>query len=99
MLFLGLVGPADAVVYRRLARKVALYTVLFLMVVDLAGALVLTFFGISLPVIQVAGGLVLASMGWRLFNQPDAPEAAQASASSRSLEDLDSEVFIPLLFL
>ncbi|MES2222377.1 MAG: MarC family protein [Acidobacteriota bacterium] len=98
MLFLGLVGPADAIVYRRLARRVALYTVLFLMVVDLAGAVVLTFFGISLPVIQVAGGLVLASMGWKLLSQPDAPEAAQGSAASRSLEDLDSEAFYPFTF-
>ena len=81
MLFLGMVGPADAIVYRRLARRVALYTVLFLMVVDLAGALVLTFFGISLPVIQVAGGLVLASMGWTLLNQPDAPETEQTAGT------------------
>ncbi|MGC1921651.1 MAG: MarC family protein, partial [Acidobacteriaceae bacterium] len=95
MLFLGLVGPADAIVYRRLARRVALYTVLFLMVVDLAGALVLTFFGISLPVIQVAGGLVLASMGWTLLNQPDAPDTAEASGTSSSLEELDSKVFYP----
>ncbi|MFZ1945518.1 MAG: MarC family protein [Acidobacteriaceae bacterium] len=98
MLFLGLVGPADAIVYRRLARRVALYTVLFLMVVDLAGALVLTFFGISLPVIQVAGGLVLASMGWTLLNQPDAPDTAEASGTSSSLEELDSKVFYPFTF-
>lgn len=98
MLFLGLAGPADAIVYRRLARRVALYTALFLMVVDLAGALVLTFFGISLPVIQVAGGLVLASLGWNLLNQPDAPETAQASGPSSSLEELDSKAFYPFTF-
>ncbi|MGB8480303.1 MAG: MarC family protein [Acidobacteriaceae bacterium] len=98
MLFLGLAGPADAIVYRRLARRIALYTVLFLMVVDLAGALVLTFFGISLPVIQVAGGLVLASMGWNLLNQPDAPNTAQASGPSSSLEELDSKAFYPFTF-
>jgi len=98
MLFLGLAGPADAIVYRRLARRIALYTVLFLMVVDLAGALVLTFFGISLPVIQVAGGLVLASMGWNLLNQPDAPDTAQASSPSSSLEELDSKTFYPFTF-
>jgi multiple antibiotic resistance protein len=98
ILFLGLVGPADASVYPRLARKVALYTVLFLVVVDLAGALVLTFFGISLPVIQVAGGLVLASIGWRLLSQPDAPDAAETSGRSKSLEELDSQVFYPFTF-
>ncbi|HZC43640.1 MAG TPA: MarC family protein, partial [Acidobacteriaceae bacterium] len=98
MLFLGLAGPADAIVYRRLARKIALYTVLFLVVVDLAGALVLTFFGISLPVIQVAGGLVLASMGWNLLNQPDVPDPAQATGPSSSLAELDSKAFYPFTF-
>jgi len=99
MLFLGLAGPADAIVYRRLARRIALYTGLFLMVVDLAGALILTFFGISLPVIQVAGGLVLASMGWHLLNQPDVPDTVQASSvPSSSLEALDSKSFYPFTF-
>jgi multiple antibiotic resistance protein len=98
MLFLGLAGPADAIVYRRLARRIAIYTVLFLMFVDLAGALVLTFFGISLPVIQVAGGLVLASMGWNLLNQPDAPATEQASGHSSSLEELDAKAFYPFTF-
>jgi multiple antibiotic resistance protein len=98
MLFLGLAGPADAIVYRRLARKVALYSVLFLMVVDLAGALVLTFFGISLPVIQVAGGLVLASLGWRLLSQPDAADIPEPAGASNSLEELDSKAFYPFTF-
>ena len=98
MLFLGLAGPADSIVYRRLARKIAFYTVLFLVVVDLAGALVLTFFGISLPVIQVAGGLVLASMDWNLLNQPDVPDTAQTTGPSNSLEELDSKAFYPFTF-
>ena len=98
ILFLGLVGPADEKVYPRLARRVALYTVLFLVVVDLAGAVVLTFFGISLPVIQVAGGLVLASMGWRLLSQPDAPDVVETSGHPKSLEQLDSQAFYPFTF-
>ena len=53
--------PPDA--YRRLARQVALNTALLLIAVDLLGAGILTFFGISLPVVQVAGGGVLAAMG------------------------------------
>jgi len=32
--------------------------------VELVGTALLEFFGISLPVVQVVGGLVLASMGW-----------------------------------
>ncbi len=98
IIFLGLVGPADSVVYKRLARGIALRTVLFLMAVDLVGAVILTFFGISLPVIQVAGGMVLASMGWNLLNKPDGAVEPQVPHPSSSLEVLDSQVFYPFTF-
>lgn len=99
IIFLGMVGPADQVVYRRLARGVALRTVAFLVVVDLIGALILTFFGISLPVIQVAGGLVLASMGWQLLNQPDANVKPTASSQpAESLSSLSAKLFYPFTF-
>jgi len=68
----GLVGIAPRDVYHRLARKIAVATIIFLLFVDLAGAAVLSFFGISLSVVQVAGGLVVAVMGWRLLNEQEA---------------------------
>ncbi len=98
IIFLGLVGPADSVVYKRLARRIAVLTVLFLMTVDLVGSLVLTFFGISLPVVEVAGGLVLASMGWRLLNEPDRSVQEPATEAPHSLADLDSRIFYPFTF-
>lgn len=98
IMFLGLVGPADHVVYERLARKVAIRTMAFLVVVDLVGALILTFFGISLPVIEVAGGLVLASMGWQLLNQPDSDLETRTTQPSSSLLTLDSKAFYPFTF-
>lgn len=99
LIFLELVGPADNVVYKRLARKIAVRTVIFLIAVDLVGAVVLTFFGISLPVVQVAGGLVLASMGWQLLNQPDVnPVPAGDSQMANSLQSLDAKVFYPFTF-
>ncbi len=59
LILLGLVGPAPPEVFRSLARKIALSTVFFLLAIDLAGAAILSFFGISLPVVQFAGGFVL----------------------------------------
>jgi len=99
LVFLGLVGPAPDSVYRDLARKVAIRTTLFFLVVELIGTALLTFFGISLPVVQVAGGLVLASMGWSLLNQqavrPNPNTAAVAEVGYGSLEE---KVFYPLTF-
>ena len=37
----------------------------------LFGSEILAFFGISLFVVQIAGGLVVAATGWNLLNQPD----------------------------
>jgi multiple antibiotic resistance protein len=99
LVFLGLVGEAPDSVYRDLARQVAIRTTLFFLAVELVGTALLTFFGISLPVVQVAGGLVLAAMGWGLLNQraarpnPNAPAVTEASYGS-----LQEKVFYPLTF-
>ena len=99
LVLLGLVGDAPASVFRDLARKIAIRTTLFLAVVELVGTALLEFFGISLPVVQVAGGLVLATMGWGLLNQhevkadPDRTAVAEASFGS-----LEQKVFYPLTF-
>lgn len=100
LVFLGLVGNAPDPVFRDLARKIAITTTLFLVVVELVGTGLLAFFGISLPVVQVAGGLVLASMGWQLLNQPDsAPNPdAKAEAKEVSFGSLAQKVFYPLTF-
>jgi multiple antibiotic resistance protein len=40
----------------------------------LTGTHVLAFFGISLPVVQIGGGLVVISTGWTMLNRPDDDE-------------------------
>ena len=62
--FLGLVGLAPIEVYRALARKIAINTLIFLVVIALIGSSLLSFFGISLPIMQVSGGIVIAMIGW-----------------------------------
>ncbi len=99
LIILGMVGNAPESVYRELARKIAIRTILFLVVVELVGATLLTFFGISLPGVQVAGGLALAAMGWKLLNEQDAEhDHAQAAVAATSVESLQERVFYPLTF-
>ena len=99
LVLLGVAGNAPGPVFRKLARKIAVRTTLFLVVVELVGTALLEFFGISLPVVQVAGGLVLATMGWSLLNQQE-PEtnADQAQVTESSFESLQKKVFYPLTF-
>jgi multiple antibiotic resistance protein len=99
LVLLGLVGNAPASVYRDLARKIAIRTTLFLAVVELVGTALLEFFGISLPVVQVAGGLVLATMGWSLLNQQEAKaDPDRAEVADATFGSLQQKIFYPLTF-
>src|SRR4029450_9179870 len=99
LVFLGLIGPAPPAVYRRIAKRVAVNTSLFLILIESAGEAIIKFFGISLPVMQVSGGLVLAAMGWRLVSQDQRTRAAAAATSPGAPPpSFESRVCYPLSF-
>jgi len=54
---------------------------------------VLSFFGISLPVVQVGGGLIVISTGWAMLSQKDTND--QGSASERSLARMPEPGVLP----
>src|SRR6202048_1349093 len=49
---------------RRTALKTALYVIGILVIFMFFGRFVLNFFGISLPVLKIAGGLIVANTAW-----------------------------------
>src|ERR1700704_4441304 len=57
-----------------LARKIALNGLALILTSIFIGTHILTFFGISLPVVQVGGGLVVISTGWTLLRRPNDEE-------------------------
>jgi multiple antibiotic resistance protein len=105
LIFLGLVGDVPPAVFKSLARRIALNNIIFLAVIEAIGSLILRFFGISLPIIQLAGGLVIASIGWQLLNQKDADattqnkqEEAAAEANDDTTKALQAKTFYPFTF-
>ncbi len=105
LVFLGLVGSAPPHIYRALARRVAINTVIFLAVIELVGSAILSFFGISLPIMQVSGGIVIAMIGWSLLNQkessPSPEKTAAALVPAETQADIDSlqqKAFYPFTF-
>jgi multiple antibiotic resistance protein len=101
LVFYGLVGTAPPDVYRRLARRIAINTILFLLVIELIGAALLSFFGVSLPIVEVAGGLVLAAMGWSLLNKHGADvhqQEKEDQAQTSNIDALYEKTFYPLTF-
>jgi multiple antibiotic resistance protein len=71
LLFVGFVGEVPISLYRSLARRIAVNILIFFAVIELLGSALLNFFGISLPIVEVSGGMVIAAMGWSLLNQQD----------------------------
>jgi len=61
-------GRSDRELHR-LAGRVALNSFCLLAGAMIVGSYVLEFFGISLPVLRIAGGLVVTAFGWRLLHQ------------------------------
>jgi len=72
----------------RLARLVALNSLVVMVGALWAGSYVLAFFGITLAALRVAGGLVVALSGLRLLNAPESNEDRkhEQAASAESLE-------------
>ncbi len=67
-IFLSLTEGASQEIRATLARKIARYMLALMIGSMLVGSIVLDFFGISLPIVRVGGGLIVAANAWRLLN-------------------------------
>ncbi len=68
LLYNSITHSLDASVKRRLARKIAMNAFFLLIGVLFVGVWVLKLFGIQIPIVQLAGGAVVATRGWMIMN-------------------------------
>lgn len=89
-IFLSLTSDSTAAEREMLARRVAFNGFCLLLGSLFAGSWILEFFGISLGVVRIAGGLVVTAMGWKLLNNDDRDQdrhvAHEAGTSGTSLD-------------
>ncbi|MGC2769620.1 MAG: MarC family protein [Candidatus Acidiferrum sp.] len=95
-LFLSLTHYYSADERKLLSRRIALNSIALIVVSYFIGTHILAFFGISLPVVQVGGGLVLTSTGWALLKQKDEDSTKADVHRSVSAENLSTKAFYPL---
>ncbi|MEJ1156697.1 MarC family protein [Prosthecomicrobium sp. N25] len=76
------------------ALRVALYAFAILIVSLFAGAAILGLFGISLPALRIAGGLVVAASGWTMLHEPG--EEQSGTRSSLDAAAVSGMAFFPL---
>jgi multiple antibiotic resistance protein len=95
-LFLSLTHYYSAEDRKILSRRIALNSIALLVGSYFVGTHILTFFGISLPVVQMGGGLVLASTGWVMLRQKDEDSTKSDVHRTVDAEDLSRRAFYPL---
>jgi multiple antibiotic resistance protein len=97
--FAAAVAGAGGLTEQRVARQVALNCWFLLIGAMFIGSHVLDFFGISLPVVRVGGGLLVASTGWRYLNEQsqDAQKAGNLPVAWTE-EVLKTRSFYPISF-
>ncbi len=76
------------------ARAAACYTAGVLFVSLFAGAVILTFFGIGMPVLRIGGGLIVSRIGFAMLN-PE-PEARVSEADREEAQHMDDIAFTPI---
>jgi multiple antibiotic resistance protein len=79
---------------RREAFKACLYAFIILLVSLLAGTFILSFFSISLPALQIAGGLLIARTAFQMLNPQK--EHHQTPAEERDAQQREDVSFVPL---
>jgi len=94
-IFLSLTRDYTTETRKLLSRRIAVDSFILLVASYAVGSHVLSFFGISLPVVQVGGGLVVISTGWSMLNQKDGNDR-NAVRRTVNCKDALNDAFYPL---
>jgi multiple antibiotic resistance protein len=79
---------------KKLSRRITLNSFVLMVASYFLGAHVLKFFGVSLPAVQVGGGLVVCALGWALLMQKDGDRNAKPDAVQS--QNIFHRAFYPL---
>jgi len=94
-----LLGGLEYAERKRVAKKVALYCLAICIVSALIGTWILKLFGISIPIVQLAGGLMICRMGWQLLTSDDQVKGEKETARpDRRPGDIENILFYPIAF-
>ena len=98
-MFTTLTHGVDESTRADLARRIGRHVAMLLIGATLVGSYVLDFFGISLPIVRVAGGLIVASTAWRMLHTQQAASDDKAQmAQSLTDDNVRIQAFYPMAF-
>jgi multiple antibiotic resistance protein len=91
-MFLALTADVTPEVRAELARKIAINAFILLVASLFVGTYVLEFFGLSVPIVQVAGGIVVCAASWELLRAEHVLKVEMVSEPA----DIGTRAFYPL---
>jgi multiple antibiotic resistance protein len=91
-MFLAMTADVTPEVRAELARKIAINAFILLVASLFVGTYVLDFFGLSVPIVQVAGGIVVCAASWELLRAEHVLNVEIVSGPT----DIGTRAFYPL---
>jgi len=95
-IFLALTTHCSEAERRSLARRVAVNSFVLLLGSLFVGSHILEFFGITIPVLRIAGGLAVSSFGWRLLRDGVEPTGGTGDVDTSGGVDAFYPLTMPL---
>jgi multiple antibiotic resistance protein len=95
-IFLALTREYSTTERKLLSQRIAMNSFILLVASFVVGTHILAFFGISLPVVQVGGGLIVISTGWTMLKQKDEDDRQGQVHQSVNQHDIFRNAFYPL---
>jgi multiple antibiotic resistance protein len=87
---------------KKAVRKITLYAFCLCAASMFAGRWILELFGISIPIVQLGGGIMICKTGWEFLTEGSQPPEQKikddAAHDSLSHDDLQDQLFFPITF-
>lgn len=100
VLFLGLAGDMSAAERNRQALQASVYVFIIMMVAFYGGQLIMDTFGISIPGLRIAGGLIVSFIGFRmLFPQTTVENLQEAASKAAEIQTCSPRHAINIAFV
>jgi multiple antibiotic resistance protein len=80
------------------SKRIAFYCFLICTVSILIGTYIMELFGISIPIVQVAGGIMICRMGWQLLTTDDGIKKGSKETAQPDRDDTENLLFYPVSF-
>jgi multiple antibiotic resistance protein len=86
---------------RNAVRKITFYAFCICTVALFAGHYILQLFGLSIPVVQLAGGIMICKIGWESLTSDKKSDDDETTAAGKDVklhEGIDDKLFYPITF-